>query len=132
MSELEGEGGEDDAEVAPVVEITRTKEARSELPVRKARLGKRLCNGGFPGSGEAVEPENAFIFFVVQPTFDLEEDVSPGTLHASLSVTTQVSRVVDVGHSVETDEDRTLLSSDYYKQKDHRRERLTMSWQLFS
>ena len=65
VSELEGEGGEDGAEVAPVVEISRTKETRTEPPVCKARFGKRLGNGGFSGSGEAVEPEDPFIFFVV-------------------------------------------------------------------
>ena len=88
MSELEGEGGDDGAKVAPVIEITRTEETRSELPVRETRLGERLGDSGFPGSGESVEPEDPFIFFVVQPAFDLEEDIPPSSLHASLSIPT--------------------------------------------
>ena len=65
VSELEGEGGEDGAQVAPVIEITRVEEACSELSVREARFGKRLGSGGFSGSGESVESEDVFIFLVV-------------------------------------------------------------------
>ena len=61
MSELKGKGGEDDVEVASVYPVTRAKEGRSELPLREARLGKRLGNGRFSGSGEAVEPEHSLI-----------------------------------------------------------------------
>ena len=111
MSELEGEGGEDGAEVAPVIEIARTKKARSELPVREARLGKRLGDGGFPGSGEAVKPEHAFVFVIIQPAFDLEEDISSSPLHASLSIPTQVSSVGGVIHPSEKGKVRSLLLS---------------------
>ena len=65
VSELKGKGWEDGVEVAPVFEVARTKEARSESPVREARLGKCLGNGRFSGSSEAVEPENAFAFVII-------------------------------------------------------------------
>ena len=53
----------------------------------------------------------------IQKTFGLGEDISPGTFHPSSSVATEVSRVNDVGYSVETDENCALLSPCYCKRK---------------
>ena len=54
--------------------------------------------------------------------FGLGEEVSPCTFHLSPFVVTEVSRVDDVRYSVETDEQRVLLSPCYCKQKGGRRE----------
>ena len=54
ISELEGECREDFVEIAPVLEVSRTEEARAELSTRKARLGKRLGDGRLSRPGEAV------------------------------------------------------------------------------
>jgi len=50
-----------------------------------------------------------FVLFVIQPAFKLGEDISPGPLHASLSVTAEVSRVGDMRHPLETGKGRALL-----------------------
>ena len=104
VGELEGEGKEKIPEVAPVLEIARTEKARSQLPVRE-----RLGDSRLSSSGQTVEPEHMFVLFVIQPAFKLGKDISPGPLHASPSVTAEVSRVGDMRHPLETGEGRALL-----------------------
>jgi len=132
VSELEGEGGEDGPKIAPVVEISGTEEARPEFPVRKADLRKRLGDGRLSGPCEAVEPKHALVLLIVQPAFELEEDVSPGPLHASLPDPTEVSGVSDVTHAVEKGEVRPLLFSGYCVWTSGGVVRLTMSRQVLS
>ena len=118
MCELEGKGGEDGLEIVPIVEIARTEETSSELSVCEAYFRKRLGNSGLPGSGEAVEPEDVFILFVVYPAFELGKNVSSGPPHAPLSVNADVFRVGGVRHPVQTGEGRALLQSHgYYTRK---------------
>ena len=45
VGELEGEGGEDVLDIAPVLKISRAEETRTELPIREAILGECLGNG---------------------------------------------------------------------------------------
>jgi hypothetical protein len=59
IGELEGEGGEDVLNVAPVLEISRAEETRPELSIRITGLGERLGDGRLPGPRETVEPEKA-------------------------------------------------------------------------
>jgi hypothetical protein len=47
--------------------------------------------------------------------FELEEDVSPGSLHASLPVPAEVPSASDMTHAVEKGEVRSLLFAGYYK-----------------
>ena len=82
-------------------------------------------------TGQTVEPEHVLIFFVA-PGFKLGEDISPGPLHASLSVSTEVSRVGSVRHPVETREGHTLLQSSYNARKGDQGVRLTISLQFLS
>jgi len=111
VGELEGESGEDGSEVAPVVEVSRTEEARPELPVGKAHLRKCLGDGGLAGPGEAVEPEYALVLLIVQPGFELGEDIPPGPFHASLSVSAEVAGVWGMIHPLEKVEARPFLFS---------------------
>ena len=114
MSELESEGREDGPEAAPVVKIARTEEARAELPVREARLRKRLRDSRLPSSGQTVEPEHLLIPFVIQPGFKLGEDISPGPLHASLPVPAEISSVCGVIHPPEESKVHFSLVAGYY------------------
>ena len=98
MSELEGKGGEDFPEIAPVVEIARTEKGRSELPVREACLRKRLGDSRLVSPGETVEPEHVFFSLVIQPGFKLGEDTSPSPLQASLPVATEISSICGMVH----------------------------------
>jgi len=64
IGELEGKCWEDGLKVVLVLKGSRTKEARAELSIRKARFGKGLCNRGFPGSSQSVEPEDTSVVLV--------------------------------------------------------------------
>ena len=115
MSELEGEGGEDGSKVAPGFEIPRTEETGPELLIRKAHLCKRLGDGRLPCPGKAVEPEHPFGLIVPGPLFEVGEDISPGPLHAPLSVSTEVPGVSDVANPLEKVKVRSILFADYYE-----------------
>ena len=116
VGELEGQGREYFPEIAPVLEIPQTEEARAKLPICKAHLRKCLGDGRLSRSSEAVEPEHVFIPFVVDPVFKLGEDVSSGPLHAPISVPTEVSCVSRMLHPVEQGKVRSLLASRHYVQ----------------
>ena len=118
MSELEGEGGENRPKVAPGFEIPRTEETGPELLIRKAHLCKRLGDGRLPCPGKAIEPEHPFGLFVPGPLFEVGEDISPGTLHALWSVSTEVPGVGDMADPLEKVEVRSILFSDYYESPD--------------
>ena len=109
MSELEGQGREYGAEVAPPVEIARTEKTRAEFPIREAHLRKCLGDGRLPRPRKTVEPEHTLVLLVLQPVFELEEDVSPGPLHTPLPVPTEIPRVRGMRHSVEKSEVRSVL-----------------------
>jgi len=113
VSELEGEGREDLPEVAPVVEIARTEEARAKLPVREARLCERLGNSRLSRPSETVEPVHVFILFVIEPGFKLGEDTSPGTLHASLPIPAEISGVGSMIHPSEKNKVHLTLFAGY-------------------
>ena len=132
MSELEGEGREDEPKVAPIVEIPGTEEARPELAVRKTDIRKRLGDSRFPGPGESVEPEHPFVLFIVRPVIKLGEDISPGPRHASFSIPTAVSSVCSMAHSLKKGKIRSVLFACYYTWANTRRMRLTISRQLLS
>lgn len=114
VSELECKGGKDRPKVAPVFKIPRTKKAGPKFCIRKAHLRKRLGDGRLPCPCETAEPEHPFILFIVQPGFELGEEISPGTLHAPLSVPAEVPSVGYVIHAVEKSEVRSLLIIGYY------------------
>jgi len=106
IGKLESECWEDRLKIAPVLEVSRAEEARPEFSVRKARLGKRLGDGRFPGPGQAVQPEHPLIPFGCQPLFDLPEDVLPRAPQATLPVPTAVPSVWGVIHPIKKGEVR--------------------------
>ena len=73
-------------EVAPVLEISRAKEARAKLSVGEANLGEGLGDGRLPCPCETIQPEHAVVSFILQPSFELEEDVRSSSLQAPLPV----------------------------------------------
>ena len=106
VSELEGEGWEDVLNVSSGLEISRTEETRAELPVCEATLGERLGDGRLAGPRETVQPENALVCFIGQPTFDLPQYILPRSSQASLPFPGEVSSTSSVMHSVEKGEIR--------------------------
>jgi hypothetical protein len=67
VGQLEGEGGEDEVEVAAVLEIARTEERRSELSVGKDPLADCLGDRGLASPGEPVQPEDRRLVEVFGP-----------------------------------------------------------------
>ena len=67
VGQLEGEGGEDEVEVAAVLEVAGTKKGCSELSVRKHPLAGCLGNRGLAGPGESVQPEDRRLVEVFGP-----------------------------------------------------------------
>ena len=67
VGQLEGEGGEDEVEVAAVLEIARAEVRRSELPVGKDPLADRLGDRRLAGPGKPVQPEDRRLVEVSGP-----------------------------------------------------------------
>jgi len=83
---LERERWEDHLEVTPVLEISRAKETRAKLSIREANLGERLGDGRLSGPCKAIQPEYAVVLFVLQPMFELQENIPSRSPQAPLSV----------------------------------------------
>ena len=98
---LEGECREDHLEVAAVLEVSRAEEAGPELSVGECCLGERLSDGGLPGPGEAVQPENVLVLVTCEPISNIFEDTLSRPLEAPLPVSAAVSGVRGVVHPVE-------------------------------
>ena len=77
VCQLEGDGGEDEAQVAAILEIAGTEERRSEFPVGKHPLADRLCDRGLARPGEPVQPEYRGLVEVVGPRLDLVQHCLP-------------------------------------------------------
>ena len=71
MCKLEGEGGEDEMQVATVLKVAGTEERGSKLPVGKDPLANRLGNRRLTGPGEPVQPEDRRLYEVLGPRLDL-------------------------------------------------------------
>ena len=108
--ELEGERRKDSLKIAAVLEVSRAEEASTELPVHKGRLGECLGDGGFPGPGQAVQPENTLGPLAREPVFNVLEDTLPCTPQAPLPIPTAVPGIYGVVQSLEKDEVGRFLS----------------------
>ena len=67
VCQLEGEGGEDEVQIAAVLEIAGTEERRSELTVSEDTLADRLGDRRLAGPGEPVQPEDRRLIRVFCP-----------------------------------------------------------------
>ena len=88
-------------EVAPVLEISGAEEGSTELSVREHPLGDCLSDGGFPRSGESIEPVDRRFVEVTCPTFDLVQDVSTSPLETTTTVAVSVLGLLSVAGIVE-------------------------------
>jgi len=126
VGKLKGESWEDCFEIDPILEISRAKEARPELSVRKADLGKRLGNGRLPGPRKAIEPEHTAVLFVLQPTFELQEDICPSSPQTPPPVPRTVSGLIGVMQVFQKTAIHIFLFTSYYKMWDQKGVRLTI------
>jgi len=98
MGKLEGESWKYCLEIASVLEISRAEEARTELSICEADLGKCLGDGRLSGPGKAIQPEHTVVSFVLHPTFELQEDIHPSPPKASLIVPGIMPGFIGVTH----------------------------------
>ena len=74
VCELESKGGENEVQVAAVLEVSRTKKGCSQETVGEHALGDCLSDRRLPCSGEPVEPEDGGLIEVFGPQLDLIQD----------------------------------------------------------
>ena len=74
VCELESKGGKYEVEVAAVLEVSRTKEGRSQETVSEDTLGDGLSNRRLPCPGESVQPEDGGVVEVFSPRLDVGQD----------------------------------------------------------
>ena len=58
VCKLESKGGEYEVEVATVLEVSGTEKGCSQETIGEDMLSDGLSDGGLPGPGEAVQPED--------------------------------------------------------------------------
>ena len=58
VCELKSKGGEDEVEVAAVLEVSGAKKGRSEETIGEDTLSDGLSDCRLPCSGEAIQPED--------------------------------------------------------------------------
>ena len=77
VGKLKGESWKDRLEIASILEVSRAKEARAELSIREADFGERLGDGRLPCPRKTIQPEHVVVLFVLEPAFELQEDIRP-------------------------------------------------------
>ena len=77
VCQLESEGGKYELQVAPVLEVSRTKEGRSEESISKHTFGDCLSDRRLPRPGEPIEPEDRGLVEIFSPRLDLVQDSLP-------------------------------------------------------
>ena len=68
--ELNGQGRENQVEVAPVFEVSRAEERGAESSVRECPLGNCLGDGALPGPSKSAQPVDGGCIKVAGPEFD--------------------------------------------------------------
>ena len=74
--ELNREGGEDELEVAAVLEVSRTEEGCTKLSTCEYSLRDRLCNGALPRPSQPVQPVERALTEILRPELDLVQNCS--------------------------------------------------------
>ena len=132
ICKLERKCWKDSLNIAPVLEISRTKETRAKFPICERDLGKRLGNGRLPGPREAIEPEYALGLLVLQPMFELQEDFHSRSSQAPISVPRTIAGLNSAMHILQNTAVLISLFTGYYKLLGSKGAKLTMDWQLLS
>ena len=87
---LDGEGGEDQVEVAPVLEIPGAEEGGTELSTRERPLRNCLCDGCLPRSGQPIQPVDGRFVEVPSPVFNGIQNSPARPLEAPVAVTMSI------------------------------------------
>ena len=126
VCELERDRREDHLKVAPVLEVSRTKEARAKDSIREASLGKCLSNGRLSGPCKTIQPKYTVVLFVLQPMFKLQKEISPCSPQTSLPVPRRVPSIGGMMYAAQETSILISLFTNYYAKPDHKGARLTI------
>jgi len=84
--ELDGEGGKDEMEAAPVQVVSRTEEGGTKLSGCEHPLRDRLRDGGLPRPSQPVQSVDGRLVEIHCPEFDFVQDGSSGSLQTTFTV----------------------------------------------
>ena len=84
--ELNREGGEDELEVPPVLEISGAEEGGAKRTVCERSLRDRLSDGGLPGPCDPIQPVYGGAGKVADPVLDLVQNCYASTLKTPTTI----------------------------------------------
>ena len=90
VCQLEGEGREDEVEIAPVLEIARTEEGGSQQPVGEDPFADRLGDRGLASPSQPVQPEDRRLIEVFGPRLDFAQNAFSGPFEATAAAAVAV------------------------------------------
>ena len=99
--ELDGEGGKDEAEVAPVLEVSRTEEGGTKLSGCEHPLRDRLGDGALPRPSQPVQPVDGRLAKIPCPDFDLVQDGYAGSLQTTFTVAMPIFNLLRTAEIIE-------------------------------
>jgi len=99
--QLNRERWEDEAEVAPICEVSRTKEGGTKPSVCEHPLRNRLRDGALPRSSQPVQPVDRRPIEVLCPEFDPIQDSTSGALQTAFTVAMQVLGSLRTAETIE-------------------------------
>jgi len=101
--ELNRKSWEDETEVPPVPEVSRTEEGGSKSSICEYPLRDRLRDRGLPSPGQPVQPVDGRLVEIPCPQVDPVQDNSTGSLQATITVTMSVFGRLRTTETVEDD-----------------------------
>ena len=91
VCQLEGKGGEDEVQVAAILEVSRTKEGCSQETIGEDTFGDSLSDRRLPCPGEPVQPEDGGLVQILSPRFDLAQDSLARAAEAASAISMLIS-----------------------------------------
>ena len=101
VCELESKGGKYEAEVAAVLEVSRTKEGRSQETVSEDTLGDGLSDRRLPCPGGPVQPEDGGLVEVLSSRLDLAQDSLARAAEAASAISMLISSPTSTAAAVQ-------------------------------
>ena len=101
VCELESKGGEDEVQVAAVLEVSRTKKRRSQETIGEDMFSDGLSDRRLPRSGEPVQPEDGGLVEVLSPRLYLAQDSLARAPEAASAISMLISSPTSTAAAVQ-------------------------------
>ena len=88
--ELSSDGGENELEVPPVLEVSRTEEGSAKSSVGESPFRDCPSDGALPRPRESIQPVDRWLVKVVCPEFDLVQNGSAGSPETTAVATVSI------------------------------------------